>query len=157
MVFYLGSASILKMDKTPANILKSGGIGVMPTDTIYGLLGSALDKKTVERIYQVRGRRPDKPLIILIGSLEDLKLFGIKPKDKTLEILKKYWPGQLSVVLPCAGKKFKYLHRGTKTLAFRWPKNKWLQNLLKKTGPLVAPSANPEGRTPAINIIEAKK
>ncbi len=48
-------------------ILKSGGIGVIPTDTIYGLVGSALNKKAVRRIYQLRQRNPKKPLIILIG------------------------------------------------------------------------------------------
>ena len=64
-------------------ILKNSGIGVLPTDTIYGLVGRALDKKTVERIYKVRKRNPKKPLIILISSLSDLKLFGVKPDKKT--------------------------------------------------------------------------
>jgi L-threonylcarbamoyladenylate synthase len=138
-------------------ILKTGGVGVMPTDTIYGLLGSALNEKTVERIYRVRQRQPDKPLIILVSSLADLKLFGVKLDKNTVDILDKYWPGKISVILLCSLKKFDYLHRGTKNLAFRLPKNKWLQDLLKKTGPLVAPSANPEGLSPAKNVTEAKK
>src|SRR5680860_159819 len=161
------------MKEQNIEILKRGGVGVAPTDTIYGLLGLALNKKTVERIYQVRKRQPDKPLIILIQNLEDLKLFGIKLDTKTTEILNQYWPGKVSVVLPISSKKmgldsrlrgndtrggqFAYLHRGTNTLAFRLPKNKQLQKLLKETGTLVAPSANLEGQPPAKNITEAKK
>lgn len=136
-------------------ILKAGGIGVLPTDTIYGLVGQALNKSTVERIYKVRQRRPDKPLIILIGSLSDLKFFGVKLTSAEEKILKKNWPGQISIILPCLNQKFKYLHRGTKSLAFRFPDKKSLREVLKKTGPLVAPSANPEGEKPADNLPEA--
>ena len=60
-------------------------------------------------------------------------------------------------VLDCSQKKFSYLHRGTKTLAFRLPKKENLRKLIQKTGPLLAPSANPEGLTPALTIAEAKK
>jgi len=125
-----------------AEILKSGGIGVMPTDTIYGLVGSALSKKTVLRIYKVRQRDLRKPFIVLIGSLGDLKKFGVKLNPRHLAFLRKIWPGPVSVILPCTGREFYYLHRGTRSLAFRLPKDKGLINLLKKTGPLVAPSAN---------------
>lgn len=143
--------------------LKAGGIGVLPTDTIFGLVGSALNEETVERIYRVRERRPDKPLIVLISSLADLSLFGLKPDPDTVAILKKYWPGKVSIILPLprhnavkAGlpplKKFHYLHRGTNAIAFRLPAKKSLIEILKQTGPLVAPSANPEGKLPASSV-----
>lgn len=139
-------------------ILNKGGVGVLPTDTIYGMVGSVLNKKTVLKIYKVRKRNPKKPFIILISKISDLNIFGITniPK-KELSLV---WPGKVSVILSLPKNvlnKFKYLHRGTKKLAFRFPKNKFLLNILKKTGPLVAPSANPEGETPAKNINEAKK
>lgn len=137
-------------------ILKGGGIGIIPTDTIYGLVGQALTESTVERIYKVRKRSPDKPLIILINSISDLKKFGVKIDNQTKKILQKYWPGQVSIILDC-NQKISYLHRGTKALAFRLPDDEWLRFLLKKTGPLVAPSANPEGLTPALTIRQAKK
>lgn len=137
-------------------VLRSGGIGIIPTDTIYGLVGLARNKKTVERIYKVRQRRPDKPLIILTSSIESVKKFGVKLDSKTKKILKKYWPGKISIILSC-DKKFEYLHRGTNTLAFRLPDDVDLIKLLKKTGPLVAPSANPEGLSPALTIKQAKK
>jgi tRNA pseudouridine55 synthase len=142
--------------KRRIKILRNRGIGVIPTDTIYGLVGMAVDNNTVERIYKVRKRQPDKPFIILISSISDLKKFGVVVDDKTKNILKKYWPGKISIILPCSSK-LKYLHRGTNTLAFRLPSDLQLLQLLNKTGPLVAPSANLEGKKPAITIKQAKK
>lgn len=138
-------------------ILKSGGVGVMATDTIYGLVGSALNPKTVERIYRLRQRDKNKPFIILIGSLMDLAMFGIKLSSGRKRILKKLWPGKVSIIFPCARNKFRYLHRGGKTLSFRLPADRGLRSLLIAVGPLVAPSANAQGLKPAANIKEAKK
>ncbi|MDP1688766.1 MAG: L-threonylcarbamoyladenylate synthase [bacterium] len=138
------------------SILKRGGIGVLPTDTIYGLVGAALNKKTVRRIYKAKKRNPSKPFIVLISSMKDLELFDIKIDKVTKRILKKLWPGQISIILSSLNKKYYYLHRGTKTLAFRLPVSKSLINLLKEVGPLVAPSANVEGKLPAKTIKEAK-
>lgn len=144
-------------DKNLAKIIKNGGIGVIPTDTLYGLVGSAFSKKAVEKIYKVKKRNPKKPLIIIIGAITDLKLFEIRPSKEESAILKNIWPGKISVILPCNLKKFTYLHRKTKSLAFRLPKKQNLLDLIKKTGPIVAPSANPKNFPPAENIAEAKK
>ncbi|MFA6050400.1 MAG: L-threonylcarbamoyladenylate synthase [Candidatus Paceibacterota bacterium] len=141
------------MDKLVSDLIKRGEVGILPTDTIYGIVGSALNKKTVERIYKVRRRTPSKPLIILIGSFSDLTTLGIK--NPPLKILKTLWPAKITVILPVVSKKFEYLHRGTNTLAFRMPDSKSLLALLKKTGPIVAPSANPEGKSPAETVEEA--
>ena len=130
---------------------------MLPTDTLYGIVGSALSKRAVLRIYKLRRRDPKKPMIILIGSLDDLKLFGVKLDKAAKKFLREFWPGKISVVLPCPYDKFSYLHRGTKTLAFRLPKLKWLRVVLEKTGPLVAPSANYEGSKPSRTTKEAKK
>lgn len=145
------------IDRGVISWLRSGGVGVLPTDTIYGIVGSALNPKTVRRIYGLRKRNPKKPMIILIGSINELNIFGVKLQSKIKNFLIKIWPAKISVILPCKSKKFVYLHRDTKTLAFRLPKQKWLRNLLTKTGPLVAPSANWEGKPPANNIKEAQK
>lgn len=138
-------------------ILKKGGIGVIPTDTIYGLVGSALLPKVVKRIYSVKHRNPKKSSIVLIHDINDLKLFGIKLTGGIDVILKKIWPGMVSIVLPAARPEFNYLQRGNESIAFRLPKSRTLRALLKKTGPLIAPSANPEGLPPAKTIAEAKK
>jgi L-threonylcarbamoyladenylate synthase len=141
-------------------VLKRGGVAVMPTDTILGIVGSALKRRTVERIYRVRKRNPKRPLIILISSVRDLAKFGIRLDARIKTFLNQVWPGPVSVILPLpagrqGAKKFRYLHRGTKTLAFRVPKPKALRALLAKTGPLVAPSANLEGEPPARTVGEA--
>lgn len=137
-------------------IFQKDGVGVIATDTLYGLAGSAFSKKAVKRIYKLKKRDPKKPLIILISSLADLGLFKIKVDQKTEEKLNDYWPGKVSIILPCSSKKLTYLHRGGRTLAFRLPAKKNLQRLLKKTGPLVAPTANPQGEKPAKTAKQAK-
>lgn len=86
-----------------------------------------------------------------------MEKFNIQLNENSKEFLQKNWPGKISTVLPCSDKKFEYLHRGTKSLAFRFPNKSNLVNLIKKTGPLVAPSANPEKLEPAQNIVEARK
>ena len=149
------------------NTLIAGGVGVLPTDTLYGIVGSARNRTTVQRIYRLRKRDSKKPMIILIASIDDMAPFGVRTTTDIKKILKKVWPGAVSVVLPTkrsndprtndAIKKFAYLHRGTKTLAFRVPKPLWLRGLLAKTGPLFAPSANVEGKPPAKTVREAKK
>jgi L-threonylcarbamoyladenylate synthase len=144
-------------------ILKSGGVGIFPTDTIYGIVGSALRPEAVERIYFWRKRDSKKPPIILVASVNDVKKFGVLIDPETEKILARAWPGKVSVILPMARrqkqahKRFEHLHRGTKTLAFRVPKPAWLKALLEKTGPIIAPSANFEGEPPALTIRAAKK
>lgn len=137
--------------------IKSGGIAVIPTDTIYGIVGSALNPKTVEEIYKLRKRSSSKPFIILISAIRDLEKFGIKLTVKQKEFLKKIWPNPVSVVLVCKEEKFKYLHRGANSLAFRIPKDNELLKLLKDVGPLVAPSANFEGEKPSETLENAKE
>lgn len=139
------------------DLLKNGGICVMPTDTIYGIVGSALNPETVEKIYKLRKRSSDKPFIILISDLSDLEKFDVKLTKKQRKFLEKNWPNPLSVILPLEAEKFKYLHRGKNSLAFRMPKDEKLLKFLNHTGPLVAPSANFEGEKPSETIDEAKK
>ncbi|MES3032259.1 MAG: L-threonylcarbamoyladenylate synthase [Patescibacteria group bacterium] len=147
-------------------VLKENGVVVMPTDTLYGIVGRAQHESVVHRIYELRKRAPHKPCIILIGDISELGKFGIVPTLEQKKEIEKYRSAfakgsgetrPTSFILDCLDEKFTYLHRGTKTLAFRLPANTDLQNLLKATGPLIAPSANTEGLPPAQNIQEAKK
>lgn len=145
------------MKKIIADILKKGGVGILATDTLYGIVGSAFSKQAVSRIYRLRKRNLDKPMIILIGSLDDLYKFDIKLSSDILKKLQKIWPAKVSIILPCFSRNFSYLHRGKNSLAFRLPAKKTLRELIRKTGPLVAPSVNIEGMLPAKNLKEAKK
>lgn len=145
------------MNAQIVDLLKKGKIGVMPTDTIYGLVGSAFNLRTVEEIYLLRRRSVNKPFIILISSTDDLEQFDVHLTKEQEDFLKKNWPNSLSVVLPINNDSFRYLHRGKNSLAFRMPKDGKLLELLKQTGPLVAPSANLEGGKVAETVEEAKK
>ncbi len=146
-----------RFNSEAVKILKRGGIGVIPTDTIYGIVSSALSKKSVSKVYRLRKRSPDKPVIVLIDSKFDVRMFDINLNPRTANILNKLWPGPVSVILPCESKKFSYLHRGKKAIAFRMPKKTALLHFLTKTGPLIAPSANFEGEPSSKTIKEAQE
>jgi len=137
-------------------VLKGNGVVVMPTDTLYGIVGKALNKSTIERIYNLKKRAPKKPCIILISDINELRVFSILLSKKQEKIIKNF-SIPTSFVLDCPSEIFSYLHRGTKTLAFRIPVSQELQDLLLEVGPLIAPSANPEGLSPAKDILEAQK
>ncbi|RMD47272.1 MAG: threonylcarbamoyl-AMP synthase, partial [Aquificota bacterium] len=138
--------------------IKEGKVVVVPTDTVFGILGNALNKETVEKIYRIKKRKPAKPYIILIPDVSFLSIFGIKPDEieKTLLETK-----GITVVLKLPEdkkNKFFYLHRGTGSLAFRIPKKDELIKILKEIRlPVVAPSANPEGEKTATTTEEAFK
>lgn len=138
-----------------ARQLGAGAVGVAPTDTLYGIVGSALKPATVERIYDLRRRERDKPLIVLIGDWADFDRLRIVIPDRARVLLNRVWPGPVSVVLAAAFPELAYLHRGTDSIAFRMPAKPALRTLLKAVGPLVAPSANLAGEDPALTPEEA--
>ncbi|MDE1919587.1 MAG: threonylcarbamoyl-AMP synthase [Patescibacteria group bacterium] len=140
-----------------AKMSKQGSVGVIPTDTLYGIVASAFSEEAVERVYTLKKRTPAKPCIILIPSSAYLVQFGVVLTAERQNLLSRYWPGPVSVVLPCGDDVPEYLHRGTHTLSFRVPDNAALTQFLRESGPLIAPSANPEGMPPAKTIEEAKK
>ena len=137
------------------DVLKSDKIAVIPTDTIYGLVACAKSSLAVKKVYFAKKRNPAKPCIILIDCPEIIVEFGIN--SKWLDLTSKYWPGPFSLIFPTERSDLGYLDCGTKTLAFRMPDNKDLLSLIARTGPIIAPSANPEGLPPAQNINQAKK
>jgi L-threonylcarbamoyladenylate synthase len=138
-------------------VIKNGGIGIIPTDTLYGVIGSALNKKAVLNIYKLKERDNHKPFIVLISSINDLKKFNINLSYIQKVFLNKNWPNPLSIILPVLDKKFNYLHRGNFSIAFRLPKQESLIKFIKKVGPIVAPSANIQGENPISTIKEAKE
>lgn len=140
-----------------AEMLKEGKIGVIPTDTLYGVVAAALNEGAVKRVYALKRRKATKPCIILIASPIDLALFDVVLTAEHKKLLSTYWPGPVSVILPCGAEVPACLHGGTRTLAFRMPNDVQLSHLLRESGPLIAPTANPEGLPPATTIEEAKK
>lgn len=145
--------------KELANKIQEGSLVIMRTDTLYGILGRADVPSIVDQIYKAKGRDENKPFIILISNINELNRFGVQVTEELSEMLQKYWPGSITFILPVASEcleKFSYLHRGTNALAFRMPGKSELRELIAQTGPLVAPSANPQGFAPAKNIDEAR-
>jgi len=151
------SKKVISAWEKAALLIKEGIVGVIPTDTIYGIVGLALNKNAVKKIYKLKKRAPEKPMVILISSQDELKKFGIKTTPWQKKILNKLWPGKISVILKCPSQKFSYLHKNTSALAFRVPSKKELLKILLITGPLSVSSANCEGHSPALNIAQAKR
>ncbi|MEK7608418.1 MAG: L-threonylcarbamoyladenylate synthase [Patescibacteria group bacterium] len=149
--------SVQGVNEVVLGCIKEGGVGVFPTDTIYGIVGSAFQKKAVQRIYRLKRRERKKPFIILISSVSEIRRFGIHLSAKKERFLRSLWPAKVSVRITCPARKFRYLHRGLSSLVFRLPPKKMLREILKKTGPLVAPSANVSGMPPAKNVWEARR
>lgn len=131
--------------------LMSGGIGVIRTDTLYGVVASARDEHAVARVYALKRRDPSKAVIVLIGSVS--QLFDQVP-ERARPVIETVWPGPVSVILPTEHGP-EWVHRGSQTIAYRLPADDNLRRLLQETGPLIAPSANPESLPPATTVEEA--
>lgn len=141
-----------RFDETIASLLKKGGVGVVRTDTLYGLVASATNESAVERVFAIKGRHDDKSPIVMISNTNQL----FDPVDyDTKEYLKEFWPGKNSVILP-SRKAPGWITRGNQSVAYRLPDDMALQELINQTGPIIAPSANPQGEKPAMTIDEAK-
>jgi L-threonylcarbamoyladenylate synthase len=125
--------------------IRAGQIGVMPTDTIYGIVASVKFPESIEKIYQLTGRPGHKPFIVLISDHAQLSDLKIKPTEKQIEALGKLWPGAVSTILPCNSSEMGYLHRGKKSIAVRLTNLDWLNKIINETGPIVATSANLPG------------
>lgn len=140
-------------DAVVASLLKEGAIGILPTDTIYGIVANAFDEVAVQHVYDAKGRSPEKPCIILVDSPETITGFGVPIEQ--IGIVSHYWPAPLSVIFWGIGDEFAYLHRGTNSLSFRVPANEALRKFLARSGPIIAPSANKEGHPTAETIDES--
>ena len=133
-------------------LLRPGTVGVLPTDTVYGLVARASDHVAVERLYKLK-HREHKPGTIIAASVEQLVALGIK--KRYLTAVSQYWPGAVSVVIPC-GPELAYLHQEQGSLAVRIPDVPALRQLLELTGPLATSSANAPGAPTANTVGEAQ-
>lgn len=139
-------------DPEITRILSAGGIGVLRTDTLYGIVARADVEEAVRRVYALKGRDDDKSPIVLIESTEQLyDKLSIKHQAFVAET----WPGPVSVIIPST-KAPSWIRRGNGSVAYRLPANAELRELIRSAGPLIAPSANPQGMQPAMNLREAK-
>jgi L-threonylcarbamoyladenylate synthase len=134
------------------SLLKNGGVGIIPTDTVYGLVCRATDNDAVSRLYRLK-HREHKPGTIIAAKVQQLIDIGLRARY--VKAVESYWPNPLSVVIPC-GEELAYLHQGQYSLAVRLPSDPALQVVLAQTGALLTSSANSPGQPTATNLAEAK-
>lgn len=143
-VIKLGQKAVNKT----ANILKNGGVAIFPTDTVYGFLADAGNKKAIEKIFKIKKRARSKPLPVFVKDIKAAKELAEITKDQE-KILKKHWPGKYTFILKLkASKNLSKLVIGkNNTIGIRIPKYKFLNDLLKKINkPLAQTSVNISGK-----------
>lgn len=127
-------------------LIRTGELVAFPTETVYGLGGNALDAAAAAKIYQVKGRPSDNPLIVHIAeeaAAEDLA----EVSDLARELMAAFWPGPLTLVLPAKDILPKETTGGLDTVGLRMPAHSAALRLIKAAGvPIAAPSANLSGR-----------
>lgn len=139
------------VDSKLLQLIAGGSIGVLPTDTLYGVVCSASNKRAVTRLYALKSRER-KPGTIIAANIDQLVALGIK--KRYLKAVEHYWPGPVSIVVPTETS-MNYLDQGLGTLAVRVVVPSPLAELLLSCGPLLTSSANMPGLEPANAIVQA--
>lgn len=134
----------LQIEKA-VKVLKEGGIVIFPTDTAFGI-GCRMDNKdSVERLFSIRKRPQSQATPVLFNNIEMMKDYLLDiPKEVKEKLMDKYWPGALTIVLPCKTEKISRLVRGnSNNLGVRIPDNDITLSIIKKVGVgVLGPSAN---------------
>ncbi len=130
-----------------ASVIRGGGLVIFPTDTVYGLGADARNKEAVGKVYQVKKRPQNKPLIIQVGDVGQIhSLVAAVPRQASV-LIEKFWPGALTLV-------FKRKD-SSQTVALRMPDNRIALSLMKRAeAPLTSPSANLSGKPSPSRIEE---
>lgn len=126
-------------------VLRSGGMVALPTDTVFGLCAAASDTAAVERIYETKARDPAQPMPLFVASMEQAELIG-EVGEAARKLAAAFWPGALTLVVR---KKPTYETRaaaGGDTIAVRVPDDAFLREAAAQLGPLTGTSANITGR-----------
>jgi L-threonylcarbamoyladenylate synthase len=126
------------------NWLRRGVPVVIPTETVYGLAAPALDQNAVQAIFQVKRRPLDNPLIAHVSGLEQLALLGARCSQLALQLAEAFWPGPLTLVVPTEAR-LPWVTAGLDSIAIRHPAHEFAAALIRRVGPLAAPSANLSG------------
>lgn len=132
---------------TAAKILLDGGVVAFPTETVYGLGACLFNEKAIGKVFELKGRPSDNPLIIHIANLDDLDRLANKVPEEARLLAKAFWPGPLSMILEASSQVPSIARAGLPTVAIRMPSHPLALALIEEVGqPLVAPSANLSGR-----------
>ncbi len=134
-----------------ATLINQGGVGVLPTDTVYGLVARAEDRVAVAKLYGLKDRN-NKPGTIIAANTAQLIALGVE--EKYIDRVKNWWPNSLSVETPL-GVNLSYLHQDTGRQGFRVVADPDVVRILEITGPLLTSSANHPGKPGSVNLHEA--
>jgi L-threonylcarbamoyladenylate synthase len=132
-------------------LIKSGAVGVLPCDTVYGLVCAAGDVDAAARLYAAK-HREHKPGTVIAANVQQLIDLGLRARY--LEAVEHFWPGPVSVIIPTSA--VDYLRQGVPGLAVRIPSDHGIHDLLMQTGPLLTTSANQPGEPVANNVEDAQ-
>ena len=140
------------LDK-PAQIIKNGGLVLLPTETVYGIGANAFDDEAVKKIFIAKGRAQDNPLILHISDMEMLEEIAENISELEYKLMETFWPGPFTIIL---NKKPNIASQATcngETVGVRMPSNRIAYELIKRANvPVAAPSANISGKPSGTNI-----
>jgi len=137
--------------------VKSGGLVVMPTDTVYGIGADAFDSRAVAALLAAKGRGRDMPVGVLVGSWHTIDGLVLYVPDTARELVRAFWPGALSLVVQQAPSLQWDLGDARGTVMLRMPLQPVALELLRQTGPMAVSSANISGQPPATTAAEAQR
>jgi L-threonylcarbamoyladenylate synthase len=142
------SPSLIQIEQA-VSLLARGSVGVIPTDTVYGLAARAHDPLAVTKLYALKDRN-HKPGTIIASSVQQLLDLSVVPDS--LNQVQHLWPNPLSIILPLD---HEYLHQGLGDIAIRVVSDEKTKALLDQTGPLLTSSANKPGEPGSTTVKEA--
>lgn len=135
-------------------LLAAGEVIAIPTDTVYGLAAGAFDVTAQRRIYELKGRPPELPLILMAASIEALAGV-VRLEAAALVLARRFWPGPLTLVVPAGpGLRPPLVKAADGSVGLRIPDHPTALALLAATGPLATTSANRSGEPAAISAAE---
>lgn len=135
--------------------LSRGALAVIPTDTVYGIAADAFTPDAVDALLAAKGRGRQMPPPVLIGDVRTLDGLAIDVPQVVRDLVERFWPGALTVILPAQPSLMWDLGETEGTVALRMPDEEFTLALLRKTGPLAVSSANRTGQPPALSAAEA--
>ena len=132
--------------KKICDVVESGGLVITPTDTVYGIMGDALNEDVIKKIFEVKKRPFSKPLLLLMDSIEMVEQYTDKISEKERKVIEKFWPGLVTIILKKNNKISDLITAGNDTVGIRIPDNKELLEIIRKLNrPIVSTSANITG------------
>lgn len=126
-------------------ILNNGGALVLPTETVYGIFAKALDETAVNHVYQLKKRPRDKAMNLNVADYQTILEFSKEQPSYLKDLFEAFLPGPLTIILKANNKVPAWINSGKSTVGFRLPNHSLTADLIKKTGPLIGPSANISG------------